>query len=280
MHHFGKGIVATPGDFGKLGEPPTHPELLDWLACEFMRDWSLKRLHRLIVTSAAYRQSSRQAGAGRKIDPDDRLLWRMPVRRLEAEGLRDAVLAVSGRINRRMGGPPVPVTPDESGQVVLGVDLRDGAGRFTGRAQVVTADFYRRSVYVQVRRSMPLTVLETFDNPALSPSCEKRTFSTAATQSLLLMNSRFVTDNAQAMALRLRREAGPDDRACVRRAWRLAFGREPGATEMADALSYIKDQAAHYAGLKRGKADSEPKERALATFCHALLSSNAFLYVD
>jgi mono/diheme cytochrome c family protein len=280
MHHFGTGIVATPGDFGMLGERPTHPELLDWLASQFMRDWSLKRLHRLILTSTAYRQSSRGDPAASKIDPDARLLWRMPLRRLEAEAVRDAVLAVSGRINRRSFGPPVPVMPDSSGQIVLGVDLRDSAGYITGKAVVLGEDFYRRSVYVQVRRSMPLTVLETFDSPGMSPNCDRRSSSTVAPQSLLLMNSEFMVRAASAFADRVRREAGNDTRAQVHRAWRLAFGRSADESQVRDAVAYLSEQAEHYRAKKPGRTAAKPEQQALATFCQALLSSNPFLYVE
>src|SRR5205807_9392658 len=127
--------------------------------------WPLKRLHRLIVCSTAYRQSSRPDAVARRIDPDDRLLARMPIRRLEAESVRDAVLSVAGRLYPRLYGRPVPVMPDETGQIVLGVDLRDGAGYLRGQTVSLGQDRYRRSVYVQVRRSKPLTVLEAFDPP-------------------------------------------------------------------------------------------------------------------
>ncbi|MBC7821865.1 MAG: DUF1549 domain-containing protein, partial [Planctomycetaceae bacterium] len=134
MHHFGRGLVATPGDFGRLGEKPTHPELLDWLADEFLRSgWSLKKLHRLLMTSSAYRQSSRRRAELDAVDPDNRLLGRMSIRRLEAETVRDAILAVSGDLTTKLFGAPIPVTPDETGQIIVGVDTRDGAGRPTGK---------------------------------------------------------------------------------------------------------------------------------------------------
>jgi hypothetical protein len=175
LHHFGKGLVGTPGDFGALGERPSHPELLDWLGGEFMdHGWRLKRLHRLILTSTVYRQSSRRDPAKDRLDPDNRLLGRMPVRRLEAEAVRDAILAVSGRLNRQPFGPPVPVMVDEVGQVVLGVDTRD-AGRPTNKVVPLGGQEFRRSVYVQARRSLPLTMLEAFDAPMPEPNCECRT---------------------------------------------------------------------------------------------------------
>jgi hypothetical protein len=293
MHHFGKGIVATPGDFGMLGARPTHPELLDWLASEFMRDWSLKRLHRLILTSAVYRQSSSQARSasegiseqhaqGQKIDPDNRLLWRMPIRRLEGEAVRDGILAVSGALDRKRHGPPVPVRPDEAGQIVLGADRRDGAGYLTGPDVQLGNDVYRRSVYVQARRSMVLTVLETFDPPTLNPTCERRNSSTVAPQALLLMNSTFLTENAAAFAARLEREGGSDTRAQVRLGWQLAFGRLPSAVEEAEAQAFLHSRAgsASDGSANRAKKDVNPHHQALAAWCQALLSSNPFLYVD
>jgi mono/diheme cytochrome c family protein len=307
MHHFGTGIVATPGDFGTLGARPTHPELLDWLASEFMRDWSLKRLHRLILISTAYRQSSRIADCGMRIadsknpatpgsrssssnpqsairnpqsiDPDNRLLWRMPLHRLEAEAVRDAILAVSGRINRRPFGRPVPVTPDSSGQIVLGIDTRDSAGRPRGEPAVAEG-FHRRSVYVQVRRSMPLGVLETFDAPNPSPCCEKRASSTVAPQALMLMNNGFVIRSASAFADRVHREVGSDPRAQVRQAWKLAFGPPPTKAQIRDAAAFLDEQTALYRAKKTVRTVTPPEQQALATFCHALLSSNPFLYVE
>src|SRR5207249_11812675 len=152
---FGAGLVGTPADFGTLGERPTHPELLDWLASEFMaRGWRLKPLHKLIMTSTAYRQSSRRHPAGDRLDPDNRLLWRMPVRRLEAEAIRDSILAVSGKLNGKMFGLPVPVMEDEVGQFVLGIENKNGENR-PGPVIALHGEEFRRSVYVQVRRSRP-----------------------------------------------------------------------------------------------------------------------------
>jgi hypothetical protein len=269
MHHFGKGLVGTPGDFGVLGERPTHPELLDYLARDFIEHgWQLKRLHRQIMTSTVYRQSAQRDPAKDHIDPDNRLLGRMPVRRLEAEVLRDAVLAVSGRLNRKAFDAPVPVRVDEVGQVVIGVDTNDTAGRPTGKIVPLNCEEFRRSIYVQVRRSRMLTMFETFDAPTLEPNCEIRNASTVTPQALLLMNNGFVIEEAAAFAARVRREAGDDPRAQVTRAWRLAFAAEPDAAEIAEAIKVV-------AGAKPQAADA-----GLAIFCQALLSSNPFLYVD
>src|SRR5262249_15143230 len=172
MHHFGRGLVGTPSDFGALGERPTHPELLDWLADDFMANgWRLKRLHKLLMTSAAYRQSSRREPTKDKIDPDNRLLGRMAVRRLEAEAVRDALLSLGGKFNGKMFGPPVPIMEDEVGQFVLGIENKNGENR-PGPVLPLHGEEFRRSVYVQMRRSRPLGVLEAFDLPAMEPNCE------------------------------------------------------------------------------------------------------------
>ncbi|HZZ78235.1 MAG TPA: PSD1 and planctomycete cytochrome C domain-containing protein, partial [Gemmataceae bacterium] len=227
LNHFGKGIVNTPADFGYLGERPSHPELLDWLASDLMAGgWKLKRLHKLLVTSTAYRQSSRRDAVLDKIDPDNRLLGRMSVRRLDAESVRDAVLAVSGKLNLKQFGPPVPIAYDELGQVVVGIDTTDAAGRPTGKKVSLNGEEYRRSLYVQVRRSRPLAMLEAFDGAAMSPNCEIRHASTVTPQALMLMNSRFVHEYAEDFARRIRKEAGADVRAQIALAWRLCFAEE------------------------------------------------------
>ena len=225
LHHFGRGLVPTAGDFGLLGDRPSHPELLDWLADEFMRGgWKLKHMQRLIVTSNAYRQSSERRAELDAVDPENRWLGRMSVRRLEAETIRDALLAISGRLSDKMSGPPVPVTPDDVGQIVVGVDTRDSAGRPTGKVVPLGEDEFRRSIYVQVRRSMPLGMLEPFDAPVMTPNCQQRASSTVAPQSLLMMNSPLVVQQAEAIATRIEREVGTEPRAQFQRAWHLAFG--------------------------------------------------------
>jgi hypothetical protein len=271
MHHFGRGIVATPSDFGTLGERPSHPELLDWLADEFMRQgWKWKPLHRLIVTSTAYRQASRRRPELDAIDPENRLLGRMSVRRLEAEAIRDSILAISGKLTPKWFGPPVPVTLDEVGQVVVGVDTRDAAGVPTGRKVPMNGEEFRRSVYIQVRRSLPLSMMETFDAPALNPNCEIRSVSTVAPQALLLMNSDFLVAQSEEFARRVSVAAGQDRMAQVTLAWRLALGREPTAPQVAAALEFLSRQAAAPGRSPDG----------LASFCHALLCCNAFFYVN
>jgi hypothetical protein len=280
-NHFGKGIVGTPGDLGQLGERPSHPELLDWLANEFIAGgWRLKRMHKLIMTSTAYRQASTRQAELQKIDPDNRLLGRFSIRRLEAEALRDALLAVSGRLNNKPFGPPVPVTQDEIGQVVVGKDIRNSDGAPLGTVKPLGGEEYRRSVYVQVRRSLPLGVLETFDAPMATPNCECRHASTVAPQALLLMNSKFIQEQATFLAERVGKEVGADVRAQAARAWRLAFAAEPSPADLDDAATFINQQAEQFKTAKRAANDPAPATQALASFCQALLSANRFLYVD
>jgi mono/diheme cytochrome c family protein len=300
MHHFGRGLIGTPGDLGRLGERPTHPELLDWLASEFVEGgWSLKKLHVLIVTSAAYRQSSVRERSNDAVDPDNRLLSRFPFRRLDAEAVRDGMLAVSGRLNSKPGGPPVPVKENDAGQFVLGVENRDGAGRFTAEVPLQPGEESRRSLYVQVRRSRPLAVLDTFDWATTEPNCEARTSSTATPQALMLMNGEFVIAQSEAFAERVRNEAGGGLTHQVARAWQLAYGCAPTAADSAAAVTCLRDEAETYRQLPapappksaasakdKAKAKANPpapppsEVRALAVFCQALLSSNRFLYVD
>src|SRR5262249_35587737 len=275
--HFGRGIVGTPADFGMLGERPSHPELLDWLAAEFLRGgWSLKRLHRVILTSSAYRQSSRRAPAHEAVDPDNRLMGRMPVRRLEAEAIRDAILTASGRLTPKMFGPPVPVAPDESGQVIVGRDNRDSAGRPVGQRASLGAEEFRRSLYVQVRRSLPLGVLETFDAPPMAPNCRPRTASTVAPQALRMMNNEFVVAQAEAFARRVAAEASPsgDVAAQARLAWRIALAAAPDDAQVAAAAAFVTRQREDLAAA----GDKDAGGHAPARFRPARLSSHAFLH--
>ncbi|MGC3966966.1 MAG: DUF1553 domain-containing protein [Pirellulales bacterium] len=277
MHHFGRGIVASPGDFGALGDRPTHPELLDWLAADFVQGgWKLKQFHKQILLSTAYRQSSRRTPKLDEVDPDNLLLGRMSIHRLEAETLRDAVLAVTGKLNRKQFGPSVPVTPDETGQVVIGVDNRDTAGRPTSKKVDLGEEPYRRSIYIQARRTLPLGMLETFDAPVMTPNCECRASSTVTPQSLLLMNSEFIVSQAAEFAKRLRAAAPDDVAAQVRSGARSAFGTAPNEADVAEAVEFVKAQTAALAPVAKAAA----AEQALACYCQALLSANEFLYVD
>ena len=284
MLHFGKGLVATPGDFGFLGERPTHPELLDWLADNFMsHGWRLKRLQKLIMTSSVYRQSSQRNPAAEAADPDNRLLARMPVRRLEAESVRDTILAVNGKLNARQFGTPIPVMEDDVGQIVVGIENKNGENR-PGPIIPMLGEEYRRSVYVQVRRSRPLAMLDTFDLPTLDPNCTSRNVSTATPQSLMLMNSDFVLENAKLLAARLLLEAGSDQAAQIQLAWKLTFNRPPTAEELQAAQNFFAEQVANFSAVPTTETDPakkpDPLVWARTTFCQALFSSNEFLYVD
>jgi len=295
MHHFGRGIVASPSDFGTLGERPTHPELLDWLASEFVaQGWSLKKLHKVIMTSAAYRQTSQLSNAEFRIsnskDPDNKLLWRYPIRRLDAEQLRDAQLFVSGKLNPKAGSAPVPIMTDETGQVVVGINTDDTAGRPSGKFVGLNGEEFRRSLYVQMRRSKPLGLMETFDAPRMEPNCELRNASTVAPQSLALMNGEFALAQAKFFAERVAKEAGDStDESKVSRAWQLAFCRRPNSTEITDALAFLGKQRAHFtanapkaAPVAKGKEPppANADDHALTSLCQALLTANRFLYVE
>ncbi len=250
LHHMGRGIVETPDDLGILGQRPSHPELLDWLAAELPRSgWSLKHIHRLILTSTAFRQSSRRTSAQDAVDGGNALFARYTLRRLEAEAIRDRMLLASGRLDRRMGGPPVAVTEDSAGQVHAPDDKP------------------RRGLYLQARRSKPVAFLGTFDAPS-GDACGKRTSSTAAPQSLMLMNGDFVLQQAGHLARRLEREAATPA-ARVALAWELAYQRPPTKEEADLAGAFLARQSARLGA-----------PAALTNLCQQLLASSEILHVD
>ena len=272
-HHFGRGIVGTPGDFGRLGERPTHPELLDWLASDFMDGgWRLKRLHKLILLSTAYRQSSANPAA-KSADPEDRLLARFPVQRLDAETVRDAMLAATGRLNRTAGGPPEPVGIDKVGRIVVGEQGMNANGEPVELVRLGEREL-RRSLYVQVRRRAPHTMLDTFDAPVLSPNCDARAITTVAPQSLLLLNDPFVVEQSEAFAAQLR-TVSPDRRERIIRGWRQLFSRPPTEPEITTALNFWQAQIA-----LQPKTSKDPSLAAAASLWQVLLGSNRFLYTD
>lgn len=270
LHHFGRGLVNTPGDFGTQGEKPSHPALLDWLAAEFMENgWSLKHLHRVMMTSMTYRQSSAKRPEGDRLDAANALYWRMNVRRLEAETLRDAILMTTGKLNLTPYGSPVPVYEDANAQVVVGMEKPTSDGLEN-----------RRSVYVLQRRTTPVYQLAAFDAPQMEPNCELRNVSTVAPQSLLMMNSAFLVGQSQFFAQRILQSGASDAARQVQSAWRLAYGTEPSAADAADLAAYLTEQTAQLAKLPVKKGDASPAEKALASLCQVLLGSNRFLYVD
>jgi hypothetical protein len=199
------------------------------------------------------------------------------------------MLTISGKMNPKMFGAPVPVMTDEDGQIIVGIDTTDSAGRPSGKFIPLNGEEFRRSVYVQERRSKPLGMLETFDLPRMEPNCERRNASTIAPQSLAMMNGEFTLAQSKFFAERVAREAGTDPTEQVKRAWLLAFGSAPTATELKSSIEFIGKQTAHFKKdppkpepVAKGKEapPTEPGEQALSTFCQALLTSNEFLYVD
>ncbi|MEQ8790752.1 MAG: DUF1553 domain-containing protein [Pirellulaceae bacterium] len=305
MHHFGRGLCATPSDFGLQSETPSHPELLDWLARDFMDNgWSLKRLHKQMVCSTAYRQSAQRSESLQSFDPDNRLLGGFSIRRLEAEIVRDAVLAVSGQLNRKPFGVAVPVMSDTAGEIVIGVENTNGGIPIA--VLPMFGEERRRSIYVQARRTTPLTFMETFDSPQMEPNCEARTATTVAPQSLVLMNSPFILRQSRAFAQRVLQEAGGDDaKRQIETAWRLALSRSPTTEELAEAAELLEAQASHFRAnpprapkpvevpgsrsrrmapqpldvLIAEASKSDPHLLALSVLCQMLISSNEFLYV-
>ncbi|MDA1250346.1 MAG: DUF1549 domain-containing protein [Planctomycetota bacterium] len=277
LHHFGRGLVDTPGDFGVLGDRPTHPALLDWLAADLVDSgWSVKHLQRLIMTSTVYRQSSRQTVPG---DPENHFYSRYPVRRIESETLRDAVLAASGQLNTKLYGEPVPVMEDEVGRIVIGQENLDGERKPTSAIDLLGEQF-RRSLYIQVRRSRTLSVFEAFDAPVMSPNCDKRSLSTVTPQSLMLMNSDFSLEYSDKFAARVIAEAGEGIRDRITLAWTLAFSDSPSVEDISAAEQFVDQQQKLFVEQNPKRKSEEARREALAVFCQALLSSNRFLYID
>ncbi len=268
-HHFGRGIVETPGNFGRSGSLPTHPELLDWLTVDFVEHgWSLKRLHRQIMLSSAYRQSSRRPPIDAALesplarveqaDPGNALLWRMNLRRLESEIVRDSILTASGALDRTAGGPPVEITKPADG-------LSEAAS-------------HRRSLYLFARRVYPLKFLEIFDSPIMPVNCTQRMSSATVLQSLAQLNSEFLFEQADRMARRVTDTAGADSAARIELAFQLALARKPRDTELKHSQAFVGEQAKNHESAG-APADKAP-QMALADLCHMLLSTSEFLYVE
>lgn len=218
-HHFQDGLVKTLDNFGTTGTMPTHPELLDWLAVQFVDDgWSIKDMHRVIMTSAVYRQSSQVTEAHEHLDPENELLSRMPLKRMDGEVLRDSLLALAERLDRTQFGPADPLA------------VR-GDGLVTGKAQPGNSQTWRRSIYLTRRRTQPVTILQNFDLPTMNPNCIDRTESIVAPQALHLNNNQLVRELASAFAERVRQDAGDDQLQQIDRAFRLAAGRPPSPEE-------------------------------------------------
>jgi hypothetical protein len=263
-HHFGTGLVKSLENFGVKGDRPSHPELLDWLAVEFVeRGWSIKHLHRLIMNSRTYRQSSRVTEERQTLDPQNRLLSRMPLRRMDAETLRDSLLFVSGTLDERPGGRPDSVSVNRDGLVSVN-PTSDGR--------------WRRSVYVQYRRTEIPSMLETFDYPEMGPNCVARTVSIVSPQSLMMMNNEHVRELAAAFANRVQAilssqnsDSVDPDAAQVNTVYQLALNRLPSDIERRIGIETLHQLQTEWQGNLSA---------ALETYCHTVLNSAAFLYVD
>lgn len=266
--HFGRGIVNTPSNFGLNGELPSHPELLDWLTLYFLdrvdtprsthsHAWQTKPLHRLILLSATYQQASDTREEALKNDPQNRWYWRMPVRRLEAEAIRDSLLSVAGTLNLQMGGPPVypPIDPSLRADTFQGPNWHDGEdGPST----------WRRSVYVKVKRSTLLPQLEVFDCPEITYTVAQRNVTTTPLQALMLLNDPLILRQAGLFAERIKRECGDDRHKQIDRAYRLAFARPPTQKEALLNETFLSDKS---------------RPNALQDFCQAIFNLNEFVYV-
>jgi hypothetical protein len=262
LHYFGRGLVNTPDDFGHLGQTPSHPELLDWLALELIEhDWSLKHIHRLILNSATYRMSSDAANDPRvaAVDPDNVLLHRMNLKRLEGEAVRDAILASAGQFNPMMYGPSIPIHLTE----FLEGRGRPASGPLDGQG--------RRSVYLSVRRNFPEPLLQAFDFPVPHTTIGRRSVSNVPAQALALMNHPLVVQQAEIWATQLRTSvADPEQRITL--AYQQAFQREPTAAELERAVAFLEAQGAEY-----GSASDDP--RVWTDFCQALWNSKEFIFI-
>jgi mono/diheme cytochrome c family protein len=265
QHHFGRGIVRSPSNFGSLGTPPTHPELLDWLASEFVRNgWRLKPLHKLMMMSSTYLLSSQADPKALAQDPENDLCWRFNMRRLDAEEIRDSILAVNGSLNLKMGGPGIyPTIPPE----VLAGQSRPGYGWEKSSPE----ERARRSVYIHIKRSLAVPLLASFDAADTDFSCPVRFATTQPTQALGMMNSAFLNEQAQVFADYLQKHAGQDATAQVALALRRTLQREPTAKEIARGVKFLRTMQAEH----RVSA-----EEALRCWCIVALNLDEFIYLD
>jgi hypothetical protein len=280
-YHFGRGIVGSPSDFGVMGERPANKELLDYLTASFVENgWSIKKMHRLIMLSNTYQQSTKFNPEAAKIDPEDKLVWRYNRHRLEGEAIRDAMLEVSGRLNLKMGGrgvfPPLP----------QGVNPRGG-----WKKDEDPDETQRRSVYTFVRRNTRYPMFEVFDMPDTHESCPRRNTTVTAPQALELLNNELVLDWSKSLAGKVLNDGGLTPEAQVDRAYRLTFSRMPTEAERTTALEFLNRQSAILAERmvtddKTPLPDNLPqgvekvKAAALVDLCHALLNSNEFVYLN
>jgi hypothetical protein len=280
QHHFGTGIVATPSDFGIMGSRPSNLELLDWLSTEFVRSgWSMKHMHRLMVTSNTYRQASALRKDAAEIDGSDKFLWRFPRQRIDAEVIRDSALYLGGILNLKMGGPGV--------YAELPTGMPEPRGGWDTEPDA--AERNRRSIYVFVRRNSRYPLLEVFDLAGTQETCPRRDVTTIAPQALSLLNSKLSREWSEAITARVIRDAGPQFPAEMDRAYILAYSRHPDAQEKDLALTFLDRQLKILAGRAAAgeklsqipdlPAGIDPLQAAaLVDFCQALINSNEFVY--
>jgi hypothetical protein len=288
QHHFGEGLARTVSDFGVRGEQPTHPDLLEWLAHDFVAgDWRLKRLHRLILTSSVYLESASFDAASAELDPDNRLLWRRRPQRLESEILRDTMLSVSGTLNLEPFGPAFkPPIPAEA------IVARNAKDPYPQDARDTPAT-RRRTVYMFHKRVVQHPLMQVFDGPDAAVSCGRRSCTTVAPQALALLNDPLLRDWAVDFARRLVAQAGekpvgrvprPGARSAqeewVDRGFRLALSRAPTEAELAASLEFLESQLQGRAARDKALAGDELRIQALADFCQTLFSTNEFAYAD
>lgn len=280
QHHFGKGLVASSNDFGVIGSHPSHLELLDWLALQFQNknglNWSMKRLHKMMLLSNTYRAASTPAPDALKLDPDNKLLSRWRMRRMEAEVVRDSVLAVSGQLNPAMYGASVyPKLPES----VLQGQSAPGSG--WGKSD--PKDVNRRSIYIFSKRSLAVPELEALDIPMSADSCECRTVSTVAPQALTFMNGEFMREQAKHFAQRLLNEAGKEPSVQIQKSYSLAFARVPTAQEKKAGLEFLAKMTKQIeTDMRVAKQDTiaTAGQKALEAYCLMLLNSNEFFYTE
>jgi len=283
QHHFGRALVRSPNNFGFKGEQPTHPELLDWLAAEFVSGgWKTKRMHKLMLMSETYRQASVHPLHDEYAERDfaNRLWWRAERRRLDAESLRDAMLATSGELDVRPGGPSFH--PNISADALEGLSKKSGDWKASP-----AEDRRRRSIYMFSKRSLLSPLMTTFDFCDTTLPCGRRDVTTVAPQALALLNNEFVHERSAALSRRVATQPGTDSIDRVRVAWRLALGRNPRPTEEQAAIAHLDQQRKHFAArmssqTKSGDvfSSSDVDELALASLCHVLINTNEFIYVD
>ena len=272
QQHFGHGLVRTASDFGVRGDPPTHPELLEFLAHDLVQNgWKLKRLHRMIVTSAVWRQSATVNERANKVDLQNRLLWKMPPRRLEAEALRDAMLSASDTLNLEAGGPGFK--PYIQPEANLARNIQGGAYPKDAKDNQATR---RRSIYMFHKRLIPYPLFQAFDRPELMSSCSRRQNTTVAPQAMAILNDRFVRAVAQDFADRLLTLSDDNNITLINQAFEISFARPPSKSEIATAEQFIKSQFA----ARTARNEENARREAVADFCHTLFGLNEFIYVD